>query len=114
MLRGVKPLAVFSYSEGFEVDFLLRYLRLFDRHVGEGRLNRRERLTALPGSLNTLHHHLFYTLPGEDWRVDAVIDLLRLDGPWSEERERTYGSLLGYEDWQNDVWLSRVRRHGGG
>jgi threonine aldolase len=30
-----------------------------------------------------------------------------LPGAWSSERERRYGTLLGYEDWQNDIWLSR-------
>lgn len=52
-------------------------------------------------------NRLFYTLPGEEWRVGAIVSLLDGAGPWTNERERLYGALLGYEDWQNEVWLSR-------
>ncbi len=49
-------------------------------------------------------HWIYYTLPGEEWRVDAMVALRWRPGPWSAEREREQGELLGYEDWQNDVW----------
>jgi hypothetical protein len=104
MLRGTKPLAFFSYIDGNEVDCVLRYMRMFDRHVAAGRFGKREQISPVNG---LLYRQVFYTLPNEGWRVDAMLELLALPGAWSNERERRYGALLGYEDWQNDVWLSR-------
>ncbi len=34
--------------------------------------------------------------------------LLRQSGGWSREKERRFGELLGYDDWQNDYWLSHL------
>ena len=107
MLAGKKPLSIFSITEGYEVDCVLRYLRMFNRHVEAGRIIQTEIFKRLPQLQNAMHRRLFYTLPGEQWRVDAMIELLDLPGPWSQERERRYGELLGYEDWQNDVWADR-------
>lgn len=108
MLAGTKPLAMFSYIGGREVDFVLRYLRLFDRHVAAGRFTKREEVSILHRLNDRLNHQIFYTLPGEEWRVDAMLELLAMPGAWSNERERQFGTLLGYEDWQNDIWLSRL------
>ena len=94
MLAGLKPLSIFSFTEGHEVDCVLRYLRLFDRHVAGSRIAKREIITPLPQLQNAMHHRLFYTLPGQDWRVDAMLDLLDLPAPWSQEREPIYGALL--------------------
>lgn len=107
MLKGIKPLAIFSYIDGHEVDCVMRYLRMFDRYVEAGRFTRREKVSTLQQMDGRAHHQIFYTLPGEEWRADAILDLLATPGAWSNERERRYGTLLGYEDWQNDLWLSR-------
>ncbi len=107
MLAGVKPLSIFSFTEGYEVECVLRYLKMFDRHVGTGCIGKREIISELPQLHNAIHHRLFYTLPDEGWRADAMIDLIDLPGPWSQARERRYGTLLGYEDWQNDIWADR-------
>ncbi len=107
MLKGTKPLALFSYIEGHEVGCVLRYLRMFDRYVATGRFTRHENVSTLRQLNDRPYHQIFYTLPGEEWRVDAMLELLAAPKPWTNERERRYGSLLGYEDWQNDVWLSR-------
>jgi hypothetical protein len=29
---------------------------------------------------------------------------------WSDDCERRFGELLGYEDWQNDYWLTHCFR----
>jgi hypothetical protein len=47
---------------------------------------------------------VYFTLPGEEWRVAAYRQLLAAPG-WDDERERRQGELLGYEDWQNDWWM---------
>ncbi|UWU74474.1 hypothetical protein N2603_31060 [Bradyrhizobium huanghuaihaiense] len=54
---------------------------------------------------------LFYTLPGHEWRVDAMLALLKESGAWSDDRERRFGELLGYEGWQIDYWLTYRRSH---
>ena len=34
----------------------------------------------------------------------------RLYDGWSLDNEREEGCLLGYEDWQNEAWLSQYSR----
>ena len=36
-----------------------------------------------------------------------MIRLKELPGPWSAEREREEGHLLGYEGWMSDIWIDR-------
>src|SRR5262249_19514971 len=104
MLRGKKPLAYFSdfvdESERF-TDLVTRYLRMFDRHVEAGRFvkrEHRERIDASGGkTFNVLR--IFYALPDEAWRIDAMIELLenhRCNGnePWTGAQERQFGMLL--------------------
>ncbi len=37
--------------------------------------------------------------------MQAMIDLVTGDEPWSPELERRQGELLGYAVWMNDYWL---------
>lgn len=109
MLCGSKPLAVFSEVHGAFPEPVVRYLRLFDRHVETGRLVKRRHLekARAPHSGNTYELSVvLYAQPDEVWRIDAMIDLRRNLGVWTAEHERTEGSLLGYTDWQNDRWLA--------
>ena len=116
MLRGTKPLAFFLDIVGREPDICIRYWRMFDRHVAEGRLIRRELIEAVPDLPELRYRRLFYALPGHEWRIDAMLMLLdepipshRHGSPWSDDRERRFGELLGYEEWQNDYWLTHRR-----
>jgi hypothetical protein len=52
---------------------------------------------------------LFYTLPDNEWRIDAMLALMNEPGVWSDSRERRFGELLGYESWQIDYWLTHGR-----
>lgn len=110
MLRGTKPLAYFMDVAGREPDACLRYWRMFDRHVATGRLIKREvieELSDLPQPFGALkHRRLFYALPGHEWRIEAMLTLLREPGAWSDSRERRFGELLGYKGWQIDYWLA--------
>jgi hypothetical protein len=106
MLSGTKPLAYFMDIVGREPDICIRYWRMFDRHVAVGRLIRREVIEACPGEPKLDYRMLFYALPGHEWRVDAMLTLLNEPGAWSDDRERRFGELLGYEGWQIDYWLT--------
>jgi hypothetical protein len=107
MLGGIKPLAYFSDTVGREPDICVRYWRMFDRHVAAGRLIKRQVVEPWPGLPHMEYFRLFYALPGQEWRIDAMLVLLNEPGPWSDDRERRFGGLLGYEDWQNDYWLKQ-------
>ncbi len=104
MLQGVKPLAKFADYEGHFLEVVLRYLRMFDRHVAAGRLVRRDEFFE---RAKGLVHHVYFALPGEEWRIQAMIDLTSRPGRWTLEREREEGELLGYTSEQNDIWISR-------
>lgn len=113
MLRGTKPLAMFSDVEGHMPEVVMRYLRLFDRHVAAGTFIKRDhrKPTRVRGRPMTLHT-ILYALPDETWRIDAMIELRSGDG-WSLECERREGELLGYADWQNDWWIGQFAQTGG-
>ncbi|XUJ35798.1 hypothetical protein ACQ5SK_10500 [Bradyrhizobium japonicum] len=66
-------------------------------------------IEACPGAPQLEYRMLFYTLPGSEWRVDAMLALLGESGAWSDDRERRFGELLGYESWQIDYWLMHGR-----
>ena len=107
MLKGVKPMAMFSDIVGREPECLVRYFRLLDRQVDAGRFNRRIVDEPVPLRPDWLSRRIFYTLPNEAWRVDAMLELIVHYGQWTKEHERRFGTLLGYEDWQNDLWLEQ-------
>jgi hypothetical protein len=107
MLRGVKPLAVFSDWYDRRSDVLERYLRFFDRYVSEGKFARREYVQWHRRGGWRGAHVFLYALPEEEWRIDAMIEL-RVDlSGWSAAHGRRQGELLGYEEWQNDIWIAR-------
>jgi hypothetical protein len=118
MLDGRKPLAVFG--SGYPSDWFDDYLAPFEPFVESGQIVRRivdrpmphikERRPDLDGIRD-----VFFALPGEEWRIDAYIALFEnRTGEWNDDLERREGSLLGYDDWQNDWWIEqRVRRRQG-
>ncbi|WP_237151552.1 hypothetical protein [Oryzibacter oryziterrae] len=111
MLEGRKPLAVFE--DGYPSDWLEELLAPFNRFVASGQILRRIIEVPMPH----LKQHrpdlegmrtVFFALPGEEWRVDAYIDqIIHRTRDWDDDLERLQGSLLGYEDWQNDWWLEQ-------
>ena len=98
MLTGKKPLAMFADGKDSFPEVVNRYLRLFDRQVATGKLVRRD------CHIGTIHY-IYFALPSEEWRIDAMIELKSKD-TWSESDERREGELLGYEDWMNDQYLT--------
>lgn len=115
MLEGRKPLAVFG--DGYPSDWFDEFLAPFEPFVASGQLVRRIIETPMPHlkehcpDLEGIRDVLF-ALPTEAWRIDAYIENIKnRTRDWDDELERLQGSLLGYEDWQNDWWIEqRVKR----
>lgn len=115
MLRREKPLAVFNDGYGCFPTAVKRYLRLFGRHAREGRFSKREYVVPVTRNPRTRGWHtIMFALPGEEWRIDAMIELraaLEMEsGTWSLAHEAEEGRLLGYADWQVEWWISNLTR----
>jgi hypothetical protein len=104
MLAGKKPLAMFVDGKDCFPEVVCRYLRLFERQVSVGRLVKRDHFEHRRHRYGQIYHHIYFALPGEEWRIDAMIEL-KSQPIWSQEFERREGELLGYEDWMNDHFL---------
>jgi hypothetical protein len=113
MLAGTKPLAVFTGSFP-DVDPIELPEKPYQVHVDFGRIIKREQI--LPPDEKSPKRkdvrlgirRLLYALPNEQWRIDAYLLLLKTaeKAGWNEGFERMEGSLLGYEDWQNDAYIA--------
>jgi len=117
MLERGKPLAHFSDAYPSEPDEEIVPEMAFCPHVNEGRFVKREFVEPLfgPPPQGRPHvrgiRHVFYAQSAEAWRVDAYIMMLAAAAKagWNEGFERLEGSLLGYEEWQTDLHLERLR-----
>jgi len=125
MLAGNKPLAVFAHEkvDGFEkADALAN--QDFAPHVADGTLSEqvRTKKISLPSGVAVDIDYWFYTLKGEEWRVDAywlLIEFLQNRG-WCPQFEWLEGKLLGYTDEENihhllrtypaDQWVAEICR----
>jgi hypothetical protein len=114
MLEGRKPLAVFR--DAYPSDWFDAFLAPFIPFVESGQIVQRIIETPMP---HLQQHHLdlegmrdvFFALPKEASRIDAYIDkIIHRTRDWDDELERLQGSLLGYEDWQNDWWIEQRRK----
>ena len=108
MLRGVKPLAVFDYPAGR--DFSAE--KLFHPYVEIGKFVKREYCALRPQGDGKIYRYVLYALPHEQWRIDAYILLRQVvtEEGWSDCLVRMEGELLGYEKWQNDIFIEYMKR----
>ena len=90
--------------------------QLFEPYVAAGRFIKRVQHGIRIKDLGPEHRRVFYSQPGEEWRIDAYILMKKVAerSGWGEALERMEGSLLGYEDWQNDVFIKTLYRPKGG
>jgi hypothetical protein len=114
MLKGSKPLAYFygQYPPHPDIEEIPE--RLFDPHVAAGRFVKREYVVPMPGGKVLGTQHVLYALPNQEWRINAMILLYdtATETGWSEGFERMQGALLGYEAWQNDIFIERIYKPG--
>jgi hypothetical protein len=108
MLAGKKPVAMFSDVIPASFDLPEED---FAPHVESGRLVKREVvITASKSGLYDMRY-LFYVLPGEEWRIDRLIQIHRdfhqYNKPTSRKLEKEIGQLLGYQDQDIQVFLDR-------
>lgn len=100
MRDGLKPFSIFS---NINYDNNMRQVldRYFSPLVATGDLIFR---TA---TLYEENDTAMYALPGEQWRFDAYLMLISIRDAtgWNDELERWEGSLLGYNQSENDAWL---------
>lgn len=117
MLERGKPLAHFSDAYPGEPDEEIFPERAFSPHVEIGKFVKREFVEPIsePPSVDFPYvrgiRHVFYARASEAWRIDAYIMMMTAAAKagWSEGFERLEGGLLGYEEWQTDVHLERLR-----
>ena len=98
MLRGEKPLAMFS--EALVARDILPEAD-FEPHVVAGHIIKRE-YKGSDSETGIPFISIYYALPHEAWRIDAMrsIEAARLFGqhPVTDKEERDIGRLLGYTD----------------
>jgi len=113
LLDGRKKLAFFTFDSDDDASFDSRLKERFDRFVAAGLLHAEEDLHVPPNSLGRRVGNIYYVAKGEEWRIPAFKLLRRTAGAadgWNETFERLEGTLMGYEDSQNDWWLEQRAR----
>jgi hypothetical protein len=108
MLKGLKPLSVFSHVE--TASSLASFLSIyFGPLVGSGEL-----LSARIDDDGSIAATLMFALPKEAWRFEAyrLMAATARATNWNDALERIEGSLLGYTLEQNDYWISYLKRKG--
>lgn len=114
MIEGRKPLAVFM--EAYPCEWFDRHMGRFDPFVTEGRFVRRvvdqqwsEPRPSPTGSMLEGLRKVYVARSDHAWRIEAYVLLEQVAERcgWNDALERFQGSLLGYEDWQNDWWIKR-------
>jgi hypothetical protein len=109
MLSGVKPMSYFVYHEGDESRDPVE--EAFERFAPSHNIRRHEYTLILDQRSHRKADYIVFTLPGEEWRANALILVKKssLKAGWSEGLERMEGTLLGYEDWQNDLYIEYLK-----
>jgi hypothetical protein len=96
MLAGKKPLAAFATIDRPENEGIIPE-DLFEPHIAGGRLLKHSEIVRMmpEGPVR----RVLYSLPGEEWRIEAYSALWRLADRhgWNDGFERMEGYLLGYE-----------------
>jgi hypothetical protein len=114
MVHGTKPFAFIHYDSDYEGS--REYKARFDHYVAQGLLYSENEIEVVDEATGRRRGRVFYTLKGEEWRIPAlkfIFGNLKPTDNGFEIRERLEGTLLGYEQWQNDWWLEQHAVRGG-
>ena len=110
MLHRKKPMAFFMHPEAEKDWFIENVGFKFEKYIQSGKILKFSHKMKTLGVDSIIYA---YTLPDEQWRADALFLLMESFSKcksrlrWSEGLERMLGSLLGYEDWQNDEYVQK-------
>lgn len=115
MRAGTKPLSAFTGRIPPDDTFVEIPEHLFDTYVEEGFLRKHEIREMEDRPVRGIQGHriVLYAKTGEEWRLNAYA-LVRSVGNkigWSERLIRLEGTLLGYEEWQNDAYIAQMNRN---
>lgn len=113
MLAGEKPFAAFSEYLPSDLDDECIPESCFAPYVQDGLFLKREYVIAAQNNRKT--RVVLYARSGEEWRIEAYILLKRTaeKAGWSEGFERMEGALLGYAEWQNDIYIEKFFKSSG-
>lgn len=85
----------------------------FEKYIEKGIINRtlKVRRVKKPDPDKNVYAIMrdYYTLPGEEWRIDEYEKLLDSETSWTLQHERREGELLGYTDEENDRHIAKLR-----
>jgi hypothetical protein len=115
MLMGIKPLSLLYGTVPTTEGFVEIPEYLFDPYVEAGRFVKRD-YCLLVGTSDLIRfrsiRYVLYALRHEAWRIDAFIVLQHTASKtgWNEALTRMEGTLLGYEEWQNDVFINQMNQ----
>jgi hypothetical protein len=107
MIHNRKPFAFVYYDSDYEES--RRYKARFDHFISQGLLYSENEIEIVDDETGRQTGRIFYARKGEEWRIPAykfMLENLKPRDNGFEIRERLEGTLLGYEQWQNDWWLS--------
>ena len=116
MLSRGKPFAHFSDAYPAEPCEDIIPEEAFAAYVASGLIEKREFVVpcaAPPGHPQVRGvRHVLYARAPEAWRIDAwiLIVFAAEKTGWNEGFERLEGALLGYEEWQTDIHIERLRQ----
>jgi hypothetical protein len=115
MIEGRKPLAVFG--DVYPTDWLDETTSRFDLFVEQRRFVRKivdkpllARYPLARTDAGDIFRTVLVALADQSWRIDAYLSMEEARTGWNERLERLQGTLLGYEEWQNDWWIEHARR----
>ena len=108
MLAGKKPLAMFNDNIPFGME---PPEVAFDPYVSEGRFVKAEYVIQSTTGATAGLRCYFYALPGEEWRIERMIEIDRLlfddDMPTTPQLETEIGQLLGYDGADIQLFVER-------
>ena len=116
MLSRGKPFAHFSDAYPAQACEDIIPEEAFAPYVASGVFAKREFVmpcAAPPGHPQVRGvRHVLYARANEAWRIDAwiLIVFAAEKAGWNEGFERLEGALLGYEEWQTDIHIERLRQ----